>query len=315
MSKKEEAEYEEYEKLKNSKFKQQKMAGWRPVPSMARTVVIFFVLGIVFVGLGVLILLFSNEIVEITEKYDDCKTTNGICTIEIKIENKMKKNIMVYYQLDGFYQNHRRYVKSKSNKQLNGTSISKDEMIESHDCDPVVTNEEIGKSYSIDNNTLVNNEVAIPCGLMAKHYFNDNFKKWTITNSNPKREIKVNTKNISRKSDRNKFRNQNISKQWLDIENEHFIVWMRPAPLPGFTKLWGRIEEDLEKDTILEVVIENKYNVTPFNGSKYLVLRTVNNFGGNNIYLAIGYITFGGICLILGIIFLIGYKAHQKKEK
>ena len=64
MSKKEEAEYEEYENLKNSKFKQQKMAGWRPVPSMARTVVIFFVLGIVFVGLGVLILLFSNEIVE-----------------------------------------------------------------------------------------------------------------------------------------------------------------------------------------------------------------------------------------------------------
>ena len=34
-----------------------------------------------------------------------------------------------------------------------------------------------------------------------------------------------------------------------------------------------------------------------------------------NLYLAIGYITFGGICLILGIIFLIGYKAHQKKEK
>ena len=312
MSKKEEAEYEEYENLKNSKFKQQKMAGWRPVPSMARTVVIFFVLGIVFVGLGVLILLFSNEIVEKIQKYD-CET--NICTIEIKIEKEMKKNIMVYYQLDGFYQNHRRYVKSKSIKQLNGSFISKEEMSKSQDCDPVVTNEDMGQSNSIENTSLVKDEVAIPCGLMAKHYFNDNFTKWTITNSNPKREIIVNTKNISRKSDRNKFRNQNKTKQWLDIEDEHFIVWMRPAPLPNFTKLWGRIEEDIEKDSTLEVVIENNYNVTPFNGSKYLVLRTVNNFGGNNIYLAIGYIAFGGVCLILGIIFFIGYKAHQKKEK
>ena len=26
---------------------------------------------------------------------------------------------------------------------------------------------------------------------------------------------------------------------------EHFIVWMRPAGLPSFRKLWGRIETDL----------------------------------------------------------------------
>ena len=58
MSKKEEKEYEEYESLKNSKFKQQKLPGWRPVPSMIRTVIIYFGFGIVFVGLGVLILLF-----------------------------------------------------------------------------------------------------------------------------------------------------------------------------------------------------------------------------------------------------------------
>ena len=69
MSKKEEAEYEEYESLKNSKFKQQKLPGWRPVPSMVRTIIIYFGLGIVFVGLGVLILLFSNKIVEDKKEY------------------------------------------------------------------------------------------------------------------------------------------------------------------------------------------------------------------------------------------------------
>jgi hypothetical protein len=34
--------------------------------------------------------------------------------------------------------------------------------------------------------------------------------------------------------------------QWLDMKNEHFIVWMRTAGLPNFRKLWGRIPNGLE---------------------------------------------------------------------
>ena len=34
--------------------------------------------------------------------------------------------------------------------------------------------------------------------------------------------------------------------QWLNMTNEHFIVWMRTAGLPKFRKLWGRLESDLE---------------------------------------------------------------------
>ena len=132
---KEEAEYEEYENLKNSKFKQQKLPGWRPVPSMARTVTIFICFGIVFVCLGVLILLFSNNIVEFSERYDNnpnCNSTiDDTCEIVINITKKMNKNILVYYQLDGFYQNHRRYVQSRSEAQLRGENISLEKMRES----------------------------------------------------------------------------------------------------------------------------------------------------------------------------------------
>ena len=39
----------------------------------------------------------------------------------------------VYYQLKNFYQNHRTYVKSRSDKQLLGTELEKDEM---DDCLP-----------------------------------------------------------------------------------------------------------------------------------------------------------------------------------
>ena len=135
-----------YERLKNSKFKQQKLPGWRPVPTIASTTIIFICFGVIFILLGTLILIFSNQIIEIKKRYDDlpdCKV-NEECNITIEIEQDMKRTIMIYYQLNGFYQNHRRYVKSKSDVQLNGKTMTLEEMKKSQECDPVVTNEEMG---------------------------------------------------------------------------------------------------------------------------------------------------------------------------
>ena len=67
-------ENEEYERLKNSKFKQQKLPGWRPVPTITSTTIIFFCFGAVFIILGIIILVFSNKIEEISYRYDEeCK--------------------------------------------------------------------------------------------------------------------------------------------------------------------------------------------------------------------------------------------------
>ena len=316
MSKKEEKEYEEYESLKNSKLKQQKLPGWRPVPSMARTVTVFITLGVIFAGLGVLILLFSNQIVEIKERYDDdknCINTNK-CNIIINITKKMEKNISIYYELDGFYQNHRRYISSKSESQLKGENITLKEMIDSKDCYPLVTNEdmEVGEAIDTDKTKLDPKDLAIPCGLMAKNFFNDSFK---IYKENGEKII-IDEKNIARKSDRDKYKkNFNLSKQWISLTDEHFMVWMRPSPFTNFQKLWGRINEDLEADTKINVEINNNYPVKHFNGRKYIVLRTINYFGGKNFTLAIAYMGFGGFSIILGIIFLISFKAKAKKEK
>lgn len=67
--------------------------------------------------------------------------------------------------------------------------------------------------------------------------------------------------------------------QWIDIEQEHFIVWMRTAGLPNFRKLWGKLNDctglpneaagctpkdrDLEKGTYT-VKIQNNYDVSSF---------------------------------------------------
>ena len=291
MANREEAENEEYEKLKNSKFKQQKLPGWRPVPTITSTTIIFFCFGAVFIVLGIIILVFSNKIEEVSYRYDNdekCKNQPQ-CTITLNIKNKMERNIMIYYQLNGFYQNHRRYVKSKSDEQLNGKVFSVEEMRNSQDCDPAVTNAEMNKTKSCDPAVNLDpKEIAIPCGLIAKSYFNDKFTNWKINGES----FSPDEKDIAWKADKElKYKNIDLKKQWIDMTDEHFIVWMRPAGLPNFRKLWGRIKDrDLEENSKVEVTIENNFDVSAFNGKKFLILSTVNAFGGKNSFLGISYI-------------------------
>jgi len=317
MANREEAENEEYERLKNSKFKQQKLPGWRPVPTITSTTIIFFCFGVVFIVLGIIILVFSNQIEEVSYRYDEeCKknkNSDNKCTITLDIKNKMKKKIMIYYQLNGFYQNHRRYVKSKSDEQLHGKEFTLEEMKNSQDCDPAITNEDMGQSKSITGKKLEDGELAVPCGLIAKSYFNDNYTEWKIDGS----PITPNEKDIAWKADKElKYKNTNhLEKQWIDMTDEHFIVWMRPAGLPNFRKLWGRIEQDIEANSKVEVTIVDKFDVSTFNGKKFLILSTVNAFGGKNSFLGISYIVLGGISIILAVVFIIGYNIHSKKNK
>lgn len=64
-----------------------------------------------------------------------------------------------------------------------------------------------------------------------------------------------------------------MATQWIDPENEHFIVWMRTAGLSNFRKLWGRIEQKLPAGTYT-FAVDNFYNPQTFAGAKNIVLST-----------------------------------------
>jgi hypothetical protein len=63
---------EKVEKLKSSRFKQQTLPAWRPIPSFRSTMVTFTVFGVIFLGLGILLYIMSDQIKEYkAPNYDD----------------------------------------------------------------------------------------------------------------------------------------------------------------------------------------------------------------------------------------------------
>ena len=297
-----------YERVKQSRFKQQNLPAWRPVPTILSIVIVFAIFGILFIILGIVLLIYSNKVKSAEIEYTDC-TLGEICNKQLTLENDIDSPVFVYYQLNGFFQNSRRYVKSKETDQLTGDDISV------HDeCEPAEKNKEMGFSPSqtaLDGSALDPEAYAVPCGLMAKTFFNDTFS-FSIGST----DLKVDETNIAFDKDKKLYdENPDRSKQWMDMTNEHFLVWMRPSGLPNPKKLWGRIDRDLKQGEKIDIAINNNYDVSHYKGKKKIVLSNATKFGGKNKFLGISYIVVGALSILCAIIFPIGYRFQMQKEK
>lgn len=300
---------------------------WRPVPTILSTTLCFLISGVIFITIGAILLYYSQQIREFVIRYDNlnyCDLSNKNltvnndlnnyqlkCNISITIEETFEPPVMVYYQLENFYQAHRRYIKSKSLAQLRGEDLKITDI--QSDCDPIVTVKDLGFYKTLGNITLAPTDVANPCGLIAKSLFNDTFRLTDTSN----KDYFINETNIAWDSDKKgRFkRHPNASLvQWTDVENEHFMVWMRPAGLPDFRKLWGRIYERIEPGKY-NLLINNNFPVDSFSGKKSFVLSTVNVLGGKNNFLGIAYLIVGFICIVMALLFWVGYKNYNSDKK
>ena len=308
--------------LEESPFWQQNIKTWRPVYDAKHNFLFFFVLSLFFFGTGYFIQSKTNEIaasefeVEYSDQ-EDCRVkpdddTPNMCHVGFKLNNTMTAPIYVYYKIDNMYQNHRRYVKSRSYSQLAGKYHSAADL--KGDCDPVT---KVGDLYRAQQFNLKKQPMntkaylespAIPCGLMAKSFFNDTLNLYK-NEGDDKTEIVFNTDNIAWTTDVGKFSNikkENLpsgvddykSIQWQDMTDPRFIVWMRNAGLPNFRKLYGIIDEDL-KPGYYKLEIDAQYNVAPFEGKKKFALSNANVLGGKNVMLYYIYFIAGAITTLM----------------
>jgi hypothetical protein len=291
---------------------------WRPVPTIFSTTMCFLISGLVFLVVGAVLLYMTSQIQEYVIRYDsisDCigalnNITNNTCMVDITLDSTFTPPVMVYYQLENFYQDHRRYIKSKSNNQLQGNDLKLSDI--SSDCDPITTMKDVGIYKSIGGFPLSPNDTANPCGLIAKSFFNDTYSLYQNTT-----KIFIDESNIAWDSDKKgRYKNSPNSSfvQWKDVEDEHFMVWMRPAGLPDFRKLWGRINTTLIPGNY-RLKISSNFPVESFGGKKSFVLSTVNIFGGKNNFLGVAYLVVGCICLIMALLFWVGYKNINSEKK
>ncbi|KAM0926668.1 hypothetical protein ACQ4PT_003659 [Festuca glaucescens] len=305
-------------KPKYSKFSQQELPACKPVLTPKIVVTVFLLIAFLFIPIGVVTLNASRQVVELVKRYDiSCGPTHDkigfiqnskidkTCTITLQATKYMKSPIFVYYQIGNFYQNHRRYVKSRSDKQL----LYKSAATLTKACDP-------------ENNTAGGAPI-VPCGLVAWSLFNDTF---TVEVNG--KTVEVNKKDIAWKSDKNhKFGRDiypsNFQKGKLIggaklnesiplSEQEDLIVWMRTAAFPTFRKLYGRIEKDIAANATVRLFIQNNYNTYSFGGSKTVVLSTASWIGGKNNFIGFAYLTIGGLCLFLAMGFTVLYMVKPR---
>lgn len=162
----------------------------------------FFIIGIAFIPVGIALLYFSDEVREHVIDYTACTkvgTTDKCadlirtfpherceCEIDFTLDTDFLGNVFVYYGLSNYYQNHRRYVKSRDDEQLLGRLG-----VPSTDCAPFAYDES-GKAIA-------------PCGAIANSLFNDTLN---IRKQSTKTMVPLLRTGIAWPSDRQiKFRN------------------------------------------------------------------------------------------------------------
>jgi len=283
---------------RDTRFHQQRLPAWKPVLTSFPIIVLYFLIGLVFILSGVGLFIGSQNVVETQlYRYDlkcakllNTTKSNNTCRIVINVPQLMNSPVYFYYRLGNFYQNYRGYTKSVSYSQLAGKDYQYSEL---SSCSPKI---------SLDN-LQIQSDVYLPCGLIAGSYFNDTFTLLSVADEQP---IPWSSDGIAWETDLGLSQNPPPDEAGIktvpEIKSEEFSVWLRLAAFHNFRKLHRIINQNLESGNYY-LDINDTFPVDGFGGTKSVILSTANWLGGKNNFLAGGYILTGAVSLVFAIAF------------
>lgn len=257
--------------------------------------------------------------------------TEFVCQIAFTAPATLSRfPINVQYRLTRFWQNHRRYAKSVAVQQLRKDTLQDALNEDTGPCDPRETSE---------SPTDGSEERVVPCGLRALSLFNDSYTlgratgsatdaetfdvandtiAWatdieTMYGATPQsdnfntvpavatgRTILPFNESAVNESNTNSAASEDVSGPLEG--DQRFIVWMKPARLSTFTKLWGTIDDATiqEGDTLL-LNVTNLFNTYAFQGQKSVRLSSDGFLGGGSLAWGVAFLAMMGVYFALAI--------------
>ncbi|UJR38578.1 hypothetical protein I4U23_031244 [Adineta vaga] len=342
------AEHQKSKKPADTAFKQQRLPAWQPIITANTALPVFLIIGLIFIPIGIVLVVTSDRVLEFDLDYTDknCMSlttptstcadvlekanyTGATCTCQTNftLDKDFEGDVYFYYGLVNYYQNHRRYVRSRDDNQL----LGKKDAVAS-ECQP------FQKSTSANDSS----KDITPCGAIANSKFND-----TLTLSMNGNVVPFKNTGIAWSTDKDvKFQNPDDAANFfasnprppnwqqdawhLDqnnpdnngYKNEDFIVWMRTAAMPTFRKLYrklyqngsGTFQSGLPKGNYMLTITYN-YPVTSFSGRKQFIISTTSWMGGKNPFLGWAYIAVGIVCMITFVVFFILHKTWKTQNR
>ncbi|CBZ30891.1 conserved hypothetical protein [Leishmania mexicana MHOM/GT/2001/U1103] len=187
-------------------FKQQRLPAWQPILTPQHSALCLIAVAVVCLPLSLSLFHANESAVDITVRYDhqqQCSfgynstgafryeaspgnvwQTGCVTDVPFRVDKHLRAPVYVYYGLDNFYQNHRRFSKSVSDAQLAGKRVSAEAIASA--TSPLTYPGELRHAGDQGINFLgtflhYSDFVYVPAGLIPWSMFNDTFTLYRIT--------------------------------------------------------------------------------------------------------------------------------------